>query len=437
VKFLCERCKAKYQIPDERVSGKTVRMTCRRCAHVIEVRAAIESAAAPSPERAPLATDLARVKPAPRATEWFASIDGASVGPVPASELRRRANDGSLTESTLVWRDGWDDWRPVAAVPALLAMVREAAPRRAAVRASESSSGASQTPRANAPARTITTPATSRLATAERLDVAPMARAEVAPAAEIAVAPAPRAAPAPVPEIAVAPAPQAATAPAPEIAPPATIVLSPKGPPRILMAGVLLAFISFGAVAGYALFFRDTPPPPVTTVVKTVYVETPAPVGPTPKAPTATAEAAKPARAPVKRPATPVAPTSAPPASTATPFDPGMLPPIVPPAIDPQLLDARPATPGGPLTARQIEEVQQSHRIGLKRTCIDRVASGVANSNVKVRFVVDGTGQVTEVTSSGNDPMTAKCVETEVRRWRFPPTGGTSTIEMPFHFVRQ
>ena len=41
MKFLCDNCKAKYQIADEKVAGKTVRMKCRKCGHQIEVRAAV------------------------------------------------------------------------------------------------------------------------------------------------------------------------------------------------------------------------------------------------------------------------------------------------------------------------------------------------------------------------------------------------------------
>jgi len=41
VKFLCEHCKAKYQIADEKVAGRTVRMKCRKCGNSIEVRAAV------------------------------------------------------------------------------------------------------------------------------------------------------------------------------------------------------------------------------------------------------------------------------------------------------------------------------------------------------------------------------------------------------------
>jgi predicted Zn finger-like uncharacterized protein len=41
MKFICDNCKAKYQIGDEKVAGKTVRMKCRRCGHLVQVSASV------------------------------------------------------------------------------------------------------------------------------------------------------------------------------------------------------------------------------------------------------------------------------------------------------------------------------------------------------------------------------------------------------------
>ena len=38
MKFLCPNCKAKYQIADEKISGRTLRMNCRKCGHDIVIR---------------------------------------------------------------------------------------------------------------------------------------------------------------------------------------------------------------------------------------------------------------------------------------------------------------------------------------------------------------------------------------------------------------
>lgn len=41
MKFVCDSCKAKYQIGDDKVAGKTLRMKCRRCGHMIQVAATV------------------------------------------------------------------------------------------------------------------------------------------------------------------------------------------------------------------------------------------------------------------------------------------------------------------------------------------------------------------------------------------------------------
>ena len=46
MKFLCEECGAKYQIADDKIAGKSVRMNCRRCGHTINVSSG-ESAGIP------------------------------------------------------------------------------------------------------------------------------------------------------------------------------------------------------------------------------------------------------------------------------------------------------------------------------------------------------------------------------------------------------
>jgi predicted Zn finger-like uncharacterized protein len=38
MKFLCRNCKAKYQIADEKVAGRTLRMACQQCGEQIVVR---------------------------------------------------------------------------------------------------------------------------------------------------------------------------------------------------------------------------------------------------------------------------------------------------------------------------------------------------------------------------------------------------------------
>src|SRR5678815_5687050 len=45
VKFLCDRCKTRYSIGDERVRGKILKIRCKICANVITVREGMDIAA--------------------------------------------------------------------------------------------------------------------------------------------------------------------------------------------------------------------------------------------------------------------------------------------------------------------------------------------------------------------------------------------------------
>lgn len=44
MKFICENCKAKYQIGDDKIAGRSVRMKCRRCGHLIQLSASVTEA---------------------------------------------------------------------------------------------------------------------------------------------------------------------------------------------------------------------------------------------------------------------------------------------------------------------------------------------------------------------------------------------------------
>src|SRR5271155_5282728 len=182
VKFLCEQCKAKYQIADDKVAGKTVRMKCRKCGHLIELRpevtepsvvtdrpsSPLAQGAASPPRPAPraqaprpnaLAASLTSArplgaKPAPSAlagafrtnvqreeeasapfdmselspgNDWYVAINGVPVGPVRVAEVRRKAALGAVTEDSLVWQEGLDEWRPLKTFPELAAIINGAA----------------------------------------------------------------------------------------------------------------------------------------------------------------------------------------------------------------------------------------------------------------------------------------------------------------------
>ena len=44
MKFLCDRCKTRYSIGDDRVRGKILKIRCKNCANVITVREGMDTA---------------------------------------------------------------------------------------------------------------------------------------------------------------------------------------------------------------------------------------------------------------------------------------------------------------------------------------------------------------------------------------------------------
>lgn len=46
-----------------------------------------------------------------KSKKWFyVGPDDENVGPVKAGEIRERVADGTITKSTLVWREGMEEW---------------------------------------------------------------------------------------------------------------------------------------------------------------------------------------------------------------------------------------------------------------------------------------------------------------------------------------
>jgi predicted Zn finger-like uncharacterized protein len=515
VKFLCDQCKAKYQISDDKVAGKTVRMKCRKCGHMIEVRAAVTetsvAAGVPSepppppgarpppakptglPAKASLATSLAQAKPpVPRpggkgegglagafkssvqakddeaallelssADEWYAAINGVPVGPIRIGELRRKAALGAVTEESLVWQEGMEEWRPVRTVPELASLVREAGAGRHSLAAPEPGTGRGSvlppaptqsarpgpvrpappravdpTPRpGHAAARSNVVPITSRLAPAERLEEVSVLTPVPgpAPASErFSLAPDPFAAPLPPPP----------AAPAIALSPPAGLAQTPAAPaaapprqPNYIAIGMIVGFAAFGITL--ALVFRPQPPPAPPPQVILQPVPMPTAAAPT-AAPTDSAAAPSDSTAGGGKGGAMARGVASAGSAKAAPSASGIR----------NLLDGLGAGPsvGGPsgpaaggvsLTSAQLETVVRSHQLGVRRTCWERGSSTANSANETLSLTIGGDGRVQSATSSGNDPVTGTCLEKETRTWQFPPTGATSKVDIPFHFIRQ
>lgn len=57
--------------------------------------------------------------------EWHVSINDVPVGPVRLEEMGHKIDAGAVSEYSLVWREGFEEWRPLATVPTLMALLHE------------------------------------------------------------------------------------------------------------------------------------------------------------------------------------------------------------------------------------------------------------------------------------------------------------------------
>jgi predicted Zn finger-like uncharacterized protein len=135
----CTSCSAKYGIPDEKVRGKKVKITCKHCgtAIVVDGTTLDAPAAAGAPAAAPVAL-AASPAPKPAPVEPELSFDIAYPDDrqetLPLSELVTKYAAGTLTDEAFVWREGMTEWKAPREVPEIAAALgaRGLAPKAAA-----------------------------------------------------------------------------------------------------------------------------------------------------------------------------------------------------------------------------------------------------------------------------------------------------------------
>jgi predicted Zn finger-like uncharacterized protein len=539
MKFLCDNCKAKYQIADDKVAGKTVRMKCRKCGHLIEIRASVTDAsvatglppeailsdrppAAETPAPAKAATAPRAVpgpsagakkpvpsagatkpsaplkpatagapKPAPRpggglasafnkavkdepkpiedenvtraldmsspasSEEWYVGVNGVPVGPVRLAEIRAKVQQGGITEDSLVWREGFEEWLPLKTFPELLELLegivhsgRSVTPPPTSARAGSLSNPASA-PRSAPPPRSNVIPF-GRGATAEKLDEEPRADAMADPfAAPPPVAAVPAPAPSGLDAVAI-PAPAPVPAFSPSEAPPERRRAGGI-PPAAWVA--IVAALATGVTAGSVLFSKAPPPP----TVQIVTVTAPAPAVPVP---TATGGSADPGTdpkpdgsvaAPKATGGPRVAANNPPPDKKDDTTPPAPLPGVgALPGGGPSPLPGGGPTPGGggggteQLSQSDVQRVVNNGKNSLKRACWEpalaaRSANAPSSARVTVNIVIGPDGRVRSANATGGDgyPGLASCIGGRVRSWVFPPSSGETTVAPSFTFVPQ
>jgi predicted Zn finger-like uncharacterized protein len=83
VKFLCDRCKTRYSIGDDRVRGKILKIRCKNCGNVITVREGM----VPEPEAVPPPEYAGRTKPSTTTSPAAYDERAAEAATVPARQV--------------------------------------------------------------------------------------------------------------------------------------------------------------------------------------------------------------------------------------------------------------------------------------------------------------------------------------------------------------
>ena len=149
MKFLCDRCKTRYSIGDDRVRGKILKIRCKNCANVITVREGMTDAetgeagpgrphkpTVPAPAAtssngalgAAFASALTTKPPAALEEEWYVSDDGEQEGPYSLTEAQAWVAAKGHDADLHCWSEGFDDWLPVDKVSHFRGLRKKPAP---------------------------------------------------------------------------------------------------------------------------------------------------------------------------------------------------------------------------------------------------------------------------------------------------------------------
>jgi predicted Zn finger-like uncharacterized protein len=119
MKITCQSCQSKYNVADEKVQGKIVKIRCRKCGATIVVQGTGGLAANGSAA----ATGGAGADPVAEAPQWHVNLAEGEPRTMTLGELADACNAGVIPLDTFIWTDGMDDWKAVSDVEAVMAAI--------------------------------------------------------------------------------------------------------------------------------------------------------------------------------------------------------------------------------------------------------------------------------------------------------------------------
>jgi predicted Zn finger-like uncharacterized protein len=129
MKISCQSCHSKYNVADDKVQGKIVKIRCRKCGSTIVVNGSASaatngSAPAPAPKAPPMGLDAPLGDlpggGAAGGGEWHVSVTDSDQRTMSLAELVAAYHAGEVAQDVFIWTEGMDDWKALGEVDAVV-----------------------------------------------------------------------------------------------------------------------------------------------------------------------------------------------------------------------------------------------------------------------------------------------------------------------------
>ncbi|APS00468.1 zinc-ribbon domain-containing protein [Pajaroellobacter abortibovis] len=111
MKIVCASCRAKYAIADEKIIGRKVKTSCKRCGHVFTIDGTQEQRE--SPPSAAFDQPLSQ-------TFWTILAQDNSQQTLSTQQVVQYFRSGLISQDTYCWKDGLPEWLPLHNIPELV-----------------------------------------------------------------------------------------------------------------------------------------------------------------------------------------------------------------------------------------------------------------------------------------------------------------------------
>lgn len=118
MKITCQSCQSKYNVADEKVQGKIVKIRCRKCGSTIVVQG--NGGATTNGSGAAVGAASAAAGGDADGVQWHVNVGDADPRTMTLGELVEAYNAGTVAQDTFIWTDGMDDWKPLSDVAAVV-----------------------------------------------------------------------------------------------------------------------------------------------------------------------------------------------------------------------------------------------------------------------------------------------------------------------------